>query len=146
MIGAESQAGSHSYDMFRFQMAITVAHEIIHLLIGYLTGKKQPHTPPEVSLAPYGTMVTGESGRYWESLLLGGVVEFYEDSQDPLGNMQAGTPYLIADGRKSAPARLISTNYVNEFLSSSKLSLVHPTPTRSPDPALRRTTSIGHSI
>lgn len=69
-----SQGASHSYNMFKFQMAITVAHEVIHHLISYLTGKKQPHTPPGVSLASYGNTATGESGCYWESRLLGGVL------------------------------------------------------------------------
>jgi len=123
MIHAESK-NSDSCNMFKFQMAITVAHEVNHFLIGFLTGRMKPPTPPGISLASYGNTSTGESGRHWERMLLGGVVEFYEEIQDPLGNMQAGTPYLIADGRGSAPAWLVSKTYINEFLSGSKFS--HP--------------------
>jgi hypothetical protein len=38
-------------------MAITVAHEMVHLLTGYLIGKKLPLTPPGVSLASYGNTI-----------------------------------------------------------------------------------------
>jgi hypothetical protein len=121
MIYAETQKNSNSYDLFKFQMIITVAHEILHLLTGYLTGKKLPGTPPSISLDSYGNTRTGESGRWWESKVLGGVVEFYEDKKDPLGNMQAGIPWLISGGRSSAEAKLVSMTYVNEFLRGSKL-------------------------
>lgn len=145
MIYADAQNDSNNYNLFKFQMAITVAHEIVHLLTGYLTGKKLPPTPPGVSLPSYGNTNSGESGRYWESQLLGGVVEFYEDKQDALGNKQSGIPYLMDDGRGSAPARLVSIDYVNEFLNSSKLPQpFHPTAKLSL--VSRPTASIGRPI
>ncbi|XXG99471.1 hypothetical protein Hte_005810 [Hypoxylon texense] len=102
----------NNYDRFKFQMVITVAHEIVHLLTGFLTGTARPLTPPGVSLR-----TAGESGRYWESILLGGVVEIFEDGSDPLRERQAGLPYLIEDSENSAPAQLVSTTYITNFLN-----------------------------
>jgi hypothetical protein len=127
MIYAETQNNtSNNNNLFKFQMAITIAHEILHHLTGYLTGKQQPGTPPSISLDSYGNTRSGESGRWWESKVLGGVVEFYEDKKDPLGNMQAGIPWLISGGRSSAEARLVSMSYVNEFLRGSKIPQPFP--------------------
>ncbi|KAI1077177.1 hypothetical protein F5B20DRAFT_583668 [Whalleya microplaca] len=105
-----------NYKLFKYQMGITIAHEIVHLLTGYLTGTARPLTPPRVSLTAYGKSKAGESGRYWESTMLGGVVEFWEDITDPLKERQAGKPYLIKDGRNNVPAKLISMNYINNLL------------------------------
>lgn len=111
-----------NYNCFKFQMAITIAHEIVHLLTGFLTGTARPYTPPGVSLGNYGNRNMGESGRYWESILLGGVVEFFEDGNDPLQERQAGRPYLIEDSRNNVPAQLVSTTYINNFLNGRKFS------------------------
>jgi hypothetical protein len=62
--------------LFKFQMVISVAHEILHFLTGFLTGNLKPSTPKGVTAEPYGQPRVGEAGRYWESKLLGGFVEF----------------------------------------------------------------------
>lgn len=106
-----------TYNRFKYQMVITLAHELIHCFTGYLTGTAKPLTPRTISLTPYGNRQSGESGRYWESVFLGGVVEFYQDSQDPLGSRQAGIPYLFDDGRGGSRARRISNSYIADFLN-----------------------------
>jgi hypothetical protein len=45
MIYAEVQNNSNNYNLFNFQMAIIIAHEMVHLLTVYPTGKKLPLTP-----------------------------------------------------------------------------------------------------
>ncbi|KAI1208355.1 uncharacterized protein F4807DRAFT_148849 [Annulohypoxylon truncatum] len=110
-----------NYSRFKFQMVISVAHEMVHLLVGYLTGSHSPPTPPGVTLTPFGNTVSGESGRYWESILLGGVVEFYQDRNDPLEARQAGVPWLIQDGRNNVSARMVSMDYINRFLNGNFL-------------------------
>jgi len=111
-----------NYSLFKFQMAISVAHEIVHFLTGFLTGRitDRPHTPDTVTLQPYGTRARGEAGRYWESIALGGVTEFYLNERDPLRESQAGTPYLLDNGFNSSPAREISLAYIREFVQHSK--------------------------
>ncbi|KAI2464994.1 hypothetical protein F4781DRAFT_410821 [Annulohypoxylon bovei var. microspora] len=108
-----------NYSRFKFQMVISVAHEIVHLLVGYLTGTARPLTPPRLTLVAYGNDAVGESGRYWESILFGGVVEFYQDSNDTLQERQAGVPWLVQDGRNNVPARLVSMDYINNFLTGN---------------------------
>ncbi|KAI0892706.1 hypothetical protein F4806DRAFT_499820 [Annulohypoxylon nitens] len=106
-----------NYNKFKFQMVIAVVHEITHILTGYITGQAEPLTPPTVTLELYGDTRKGEAGRHWEGMLLGGVVEFYQDSKDPLGPRQAGIPWLIQDGRNNVVARMISMDYINNFLN-----------------------------
>lgn len=118
----KEQAGD-TYELLKFQMIITIAHEICHCLTGYLTGSDRPLTPPTVSLGGYGMPRSGEAGRYFEGSLFGGVVEFYDDKEDPMGRRQAGVPYLIDDGTKTSNAIEISRNYIFEFINGSKYSL-----------------------
>ncbi|KAM0424843.1 hypothetical protein ACHAPT_009899 [Fusarium lateritium] len=75
-----------SYIRFEFQMGISIAHEIVHLLTGYITGNINLLTPPpKVSLPRYGDSAAGEAGRYWEGALFGGVFEFWSLNNDPMG-------------------------------------------------------------
>ncbi|KAH6988984.1 hypothetical protein BKA56DRAFT_464421, partial [Ilyonectria sp. MPI-CAGE-AT-0026] len=115
---SKEQAGD-TYELLKFQMIVTIAHEICHCLTGYLTGSDRPLTPPTVSLGGYSMPRSGEAGRYFEGSLFGGVVEFYDDKQDPMGRRQAGVPYLIDDGTKSSRAIEISRNYIFEFINGN---------------------------
>jgi len=124
MIYAKEHNSIRNYNRFMFQMGLTAGHEIVHIFSGFLTGANRPNTPPEISLFSYRNMSTGEAGRYWDSESLGGVVEFYEDRKDPLGNKQAGIPYLFGDGHRNSEGRRISDNYIDEFVSRSKFSPV----------------------
>lgn len=118
----KDEAGD-TYGLLKFQMIITIAHEICHFLTGYLTGSDRPLTPPTVNLAGYGFPRSGEAGRYLEASLFGGVVEFYDDKEDPMGRRQAGVPYLINDGTGNSRAIEISRNYIFEFINGSKYIL-----------------------
>ncbi|KAK5635393.1 hypothetical protein RRF57_011105 [Xylaria bambusicola] len=92
------EAHLEAYESFTFIMGITVAHELVHFFVGYLTGQDVPDTPEWVSYLPpvynrveeNGTEI-GESGRTWEGYVLGGIVETAEDTSNPLGAYQAGT-------------------------------------------------------
>ncbi|KAI0403870.1 hypothetical protein F4802DRAFT_569693 [Xylaria palmicola] len=110
-----------AYENFMFIMAITVAHEVVHLFVGYLTGRELPNTPRRVSYIPSvynklqddGTEM-GESGRAWEGYVFGGIVETAEDRANPLGAYQAGTLWLI-DERKQV--RRIDRSSVKQILN-----------------------------
>jgi hypothetical protein len=109
-----------AYDLFKFQMTISVAHEIVHLLTGFLTGPDQAHTPPEVTAAaPLNTKGNkGEAGRNWERKLLGGSLEHWSSNTDPLQVRQAGVPYLFNAGDPStANGQPVCMTYVREFVS-----------------------------
>ncbi|KAK4235063.1 hypothetical protein C8A03DRAFT_18136, partial [Achaetomium macrosporum] len=105
------------------QMTVSVAHEIVHFLTGFLTGTEEPHAPPEVTAAPYDDQRNnkGEWGRYWESILLSGFLEFWSSSSDPLGVRQAGVPYLFSVGSMAtATGQQVSMSYVQQFLNGGR--------------------------
>jgi hypothetical protein len=111
-----------SYDLFKFQMVVSVAHEMLHFLTGYLTGSATPDTPPQVNAVPYRLETSrGEAGRNWESNFLGGFVEMWSVDSDPLGPRQPGMPYLFPSGPTSTTAgREVSLAYISEFLKQGK--------------------------
>jgi hypothetical protein len=105
-----------NYSRFKFQIIITIAHELVHFLTAFLTGEEshQFGTPETVCLDGYGMPPFGEAGRYWEKILLGGVVEYYQVERVPsnIKSKQAGEPYLLANGLSSAEAKPISMSYI----------------------------------
>lgn len=127
MIAASKRNDTENYMLFRFQMVISIAHEIVHFLTGFLTGEKADRlgTPPGTSAAGYGNRRTGEAGRYWEEFFLGGQMEMWPNAANRTGTpmyvLQAGTPYLMADGTPKAVAKLVDTNYIKQFMGSSEL-------------------------
>lgn len=123
MVRAHQRPPPEAYARFKFQLGISIAHEVVHFLTGFLLGSPRSNTPRGVSLAGWGNTRTGEAGRYWEGVLLGGVVEFRSDNDDPLGVRQAGTPYLFPTGHPEVPGRRISLNYITEIVDGGKLSL-----------------------
>ncbi|WAO86976.1 Hypothetical protein NCS54_00426800 [Fusarium falciforme] len=116
MIHAHQRPPPEAYARFKFQLSISIAHEVVHFLTGFLLGSPRSNTPRGVTLQGWGNMRTGEAGRYWEAALLGGVVEFRSDRNDTLGVRQAGTPYLFPNGRHDTPGRRISLSYITEFV------------------------------
>ncbi|KAI1349766.1 hypothetical protein F5Y01DRAFT_316439 [Xylaria sp. FL0043] len=128
-----SEAHFAAYESFTFIMAITVAHELVHFFIGYLTGRASPNTPEKISYLPsiynkpgIDGKEIGESGRTWEGDVFGGIVETAEDSTDPLGAYQAGTLWLI-DERKQV--RRIDRSFVKRILNED---FVFPLQTTGP--------------
>ncbi|KAH6844654.1 hypothetical protein B0I37DRAFT_166178 [Chaetomium sp. MPI-CAGE-AT-0009] len=114
----EEVAGS-SYDLYKFQMVVSVAHEIVHFLTGFLTGTMRPHTPPGVTAEPYGNKPkSGEAGRYWENDFLGGFLEMWSLPDDPLGARQPGVPMLFLSGKADQMTGLeVSMSYIDDFLN-----------------------------
>ncbi|KAF5662689.1 Stem cell self-renewal Piwi [Fusarium heterosporum] len=94
---------STRFRTFLFMFAVATSHELTHLFVGYLAQGQDiigSYTPPEVSYLNYngirdrnGLPVTGESGRWLESRLFGGSIEFYRDVSDDNG--QAGIPHIL---------------------------------------------------
>ncbi len=112
------------YQLFKFQMVISVAHELVHFLTGFLTGTAKPNTPLAVTAEPYSTK-DGEAGRFWEAQFLGGFVEYWApelsegDSPDTLRH--PGRPYLFDEGSVStALGYEVSSSYILDFLRGSR--------------------------
>lgn len=88
-----------------FLLSISVAHELVHMLMGFMFGDSERLTPPVINHPP-GTPRgprAGESGRYWEAKFFGCVVEAHHDPRDPRGSNQAGIFFGTLDGRRSFP-------------------------------------------
>lgn len=112
--------GNH-YARYEFEMGLTMAHEIVHLFTGYITGTMYPITPTAVGFAPYAKKNHGEAGNYWEVVLLGGTIEQYINDNDRMyARRQAGVPWLVKEGQFDAEARRISDDYIIDFLAGSK--------------------------
>ncbi|KAF4471292.1 hypothetical protein FALBO_1789 [Fusarium albosuccineum] len=110
-----------NWETYIFQLGISIAHEIVHFLTGFLTGARFPDTPSGVTYLGFEDNEKGESGRYWEGHLLGGVVDFYEDFRDPLGSLQAGVPmftyaYLENNRQENVRWVRISQDYIRRFI------------------------------
>ncbi|KAK4147301.1 uncharacterized protein C8A04DRAFT_24544 [Dichotomopilus funicola] len=110
--------GRESYELFKFQLIISVAHEIVHFLTSFLTGSCEPSTPPGVEALPYKVDGVGEAGRYWEDVFLGGFLECWSDPKHPLDLRQPGRPYLFESGpRTTARGIKVCPTYIAEILS-----------------------------
>ncbi|KAL9567130.1 hypothetical protein ACKAV7_008899 [Fusarium commune] len=114
------EIAGNTYNLFKFQMGISVAHEIIHLLTGFLTGESRPDTPPDVTMVPFGFRDTGEAGRYWEGILLGGTVECWTNRGDIMGVRQSGAPYLFETGHPNSNGWRISSTYIESFINGGE--------------------------
>ncbi|KAK8112193.1 uncharacterized protein PG998_008650 [Apiospora kogelbergensis] len=68
----DPRVAGDAYDIFKFQMGISIAHEIVHLFVGFLTGTERAMTPPDIRMPGFGESDEhGEAGRYWEKIFLG---------------------------------------------------------------------------
>ncbi|KAH6649498.1 hypothetical protein F5144DRAFT_479665 [Chaetomium tenue] len=107
-----------SYSHYKFQMVVSVAHEIVHFLTGFITGTAVPHTPPGVIAQPFPvSQNNGEAGRYWERELLGGFLEMWSVPDDPLELRQPGEPFLFLSGPlQDSTGMEVSLSYIHEFL------------------------------
>ncbi|KAJ6789630.1 hypothetical protein PWT90_08485 [Aphanocladium album] len=105
-------------DNFKFHLIIALAHEIVHLFVGYLTGNSRVATPSRIAPPGERSGRIGESGRYWETTFLGGILEM----RFPRGVARSSEPPVAYLGLGNASgthlSRRISTNYINEFVTS----------------------------
>ena len=81
------------FQRFLFLMGMAAAHELVHAFVGVLTGSAETLTP---AAADYprpgirGSVVGGESGRYFEGAFCGFLVEAYHRDGHRMGVRQAG--------------------------------------------------------
>ncbi|KAK5655518.1 hypothetical protein OQA88_5789 [Cercophora sp. LCS_1] len=104
-----------AWETFTFQLGMCIAHEVVHLLTGFLSTHRLHHTPPNVTALGYGDETTGEAGWYWETRMMGGVLNFYEDRRDPLGVHQAGVPIL--ENNRTDVLCVISQTWIRGILN-----------------------------
>ncbi|KAK5993042.1 hypothetical protein PT974_06469 [Cladobotryum mycophilum] len=84
---------TRDWSKFLFLMSLSIAHELVHMFIGYLTGDSSRDTPPQVDYRPQASGSRGESGRAWEREMFGFLTEAVYDPNDRRGLAQAGVFY-----------------------------------------------------
>jgi hypothetical protein len=126
LLYARELTNSRDYQVFKFQLSMTIAHEIVHFLTGTLINVSQRQvTPPAVTSSAYGHRRGGEAGRYWEANFLGGFVEFWSSprSQRP-HSREAGEAILFSPSpdklTRPKKGRSVSMSYIEEFNQKSK--------------------------
>jgi len=121
----ESEARDQVFKIQMLAMGITVAHELVHAFVGFLTGTELPMTPSHVSFVPEfnnrqcsdGT-VSGHSGYAWEAKVFGGFITYVaaahppELDDHPLGKRQAGELWLVNEDKK---ARMIDIEAMGDI-------------------------------
>ncbi|RSL56221.1 hypothetical protein CEP54_008975 [Fusarium duplospermum] len=118
MASAAREAKPTRWRTFLFKFAIATAHELTHLFVGYLAQGQdttQSYTPPTLSYLNYAGPSWGESGRWLESRLFGGSIEFYRDVSDDDGQRKAGIPYVLDS---NALARKIQSDCVRQLVTN----------------------------
>ncbi|KAI0153025.1 hypothetical protein GGR57DRAFT_153908 [Xylariaceae sp. FL1272] len=128
------------FHAFMFQMIISTAHEICHLLTSALTGGSDPpKTPERLKLDDS----QGEAGFYWELYALGGVTLFFVDPGRPNDIQQAGIPWML-DGKGSKAhgiqvQQAVMNNFVrNMFRFHSTRRALQPFQTLCPETLFSR--------
>lgn len=105
-----------------FHMILTVCHEIIHILVCALSAETRPETPPDMAVEGH-TPGLGESGWYWETTYLGGIVKMHQDKTDPaaavLKTRQPGIPLLATGNSSTSTFRQIDQAYINNFIADA---------------------------
>ena len=99
---AEQTNDRGDYDNKRFRTFIflwanTILHELGHTLITFLNrggGETPPHITSEVS--GYSSEYRGEAGRNLETILFGGVMQYYQDFADDDSQVWPPTALLIS--------------------------------------------------
>ena len=104
---------NHERNVMLFQMVVSVAHEICHVLTGFFSGRARPLTPRTVTVE--GPLSEGEAGRWWEVEALGGIPEFYARRDDRDNPDQSGTPYLFPVLHQTSLGTEISPTYIDQF-------------------------------
>ncbi|KAK4665438.1 hypothetical protein QC763_0062430 [Podospora pseudopauciseta] len=98
----------HDFEKHLIVASLTIAHELVHVFVGRLTGVNDADTPPKIDVPPKTGMALslGESGRYWETKFVGYSVWAFYDDKDIRKEAQGGT--LWADIQRTKGSTLES--------------------------------------
>ena len=117
--GDKDAAKRYATDYYAFLVdgAFTVAHELVHCFVGFLSGDKKVGTPR--SLLPKGyedNPTRGESGRMWEELVFGGCVSYSLPQKK-------GVPVRVLMEKDNKEAQ-VDPDHIKDIAKGS--TLVHP--------------------
>lgn len=116
---------STSFERGVFCLSATLAHELVHCLTGYLTGRAAINTPPgPAPYGPYDNAKRGEAGWEWCKLAFGGLAHFWytKGSPHPLtSGFHLGIPLLLDvapqdDWQKTSKFYMIDHDIVKKII------------------------------
>lgn len=86
--GNPSDHANKRFRTFIFMFANTFFHEMAHMLVTFLT-QDLTLTPPNIGprISGYSNGGIGEAGRYLETTVFGGTLEYYRDHSDDGGQV-----------------------------------------------------------
>ncbi|KAJ0124721.1 hypothetical protein J7T55_006062 [Diaporthe amygdali] len=122
IITAANRKNTANFERSLFFLTLTIAHELIHVFTGYITGDALRNTPPAVNhpRGLSGSMRPGEAGRAWERGFIGYITKSYFDSNDPLGTAQAGIMYAC---EVETRGYVIKQAWIKQFLQGNVTTL-----------------------
>lgn len=96
---ADGKKYTKRWHSFLFMFSCATLHELAHLFVCYLNKGACGHTPRQICYLDYGQQAldeasgqfihVSESGRWLESVMYGGSIEFYRDPRDTAGQVSA---------------------------------------------------------
>ncbi|KAB5578809.1 hypothetical protein GE09DRAFT_561656 [Coniochaeta sp. 2T2.1] len=89
LMARDSESNKRHFRNLHFRLSITMAHELVHVYNLFLRRGRYDHTPPHVTYGGHGDDRAGESGRYWEYVVLGGFVDMRDTTPNPADRMEA---------------------------------------------------------
>lgn len=99
--------GKDDFHMYLFMLGLGLAHELVHVFVGYLYGDADYDTPPQVQYPVRPNPHSGqESGNYWEADVMHALIQAFQ--------LRDGSPglFAVAGSRTS----LLSSNWIAECL------------------------------
>ncbi|KAK4160379.1 hypothetical protein QBC43DRAFT_270492 [Cladorrhinum sp. PSN259] len=112
---SNTPANVADYENHLLMASITIAHEMVHFLVGKIVGFWDIFTPSKVDSPPNLNTETGEAGRFWEVEFFGRLINAYQTD----GNSdvrQGGT--LWADIKVSTGAAALTGKVPQNFVKA----------------------------
>lgn len=111
-----------------YLLGVSVAHELVHMFVGFIYGDPERDTPPLVN-HPQGSphVWVGESGRKWEKEFFGHIITHFQERDHAGDLMQPGVFYAMAPGNR---AFQVDPAWIDRMINLSKCknqSLARPT-------------------
>ncbi|KAK4223688.1 hypothetical protein QBC38DRAFT_43936 [Podospora fimiseda] len=75
---SKTSANVADYENHLLMASITIAHEMVHFLVGRIVGEIEYYTPSKVNSPPNLDIGKGEAGRFWEVEFFGRLIDAYQ--------------------------------------------------------------------
>ncbi|KAK4182117.1 hypothetical protein QBC35DRAFT_421248 [Podospora australis] len=93
-----------AFEKHLIMASISIAHEMVHFMVGKIIGTSTSNTPEKVNSPPNLSKEDGEAGRFWEEKFIGRLVNAYQTTGD--NNLKQGGT-LWADYKRSVGAAAV---------------------------------------